>query len=68
MEMEFCRSESPKVWEHLLLPLPLSLLQARTSHGVGRAFLKLWDHPALNEEQAVPGELWGVPQQGEGPS
>lgn len=61
MEMEFCRSEASKAWEHLLLPLPLSLLWART-------FLKLWDHPALNEDQAVPGELWCVPQQGEEPS
>lgn len=53
--MAFCRSEPPKVWEHLLLPLPLSLLWARTSHRVGRAFLKLQDHPAFNEGQAVPG-------------
>lgn len=55
MEMVFWRSEPPKVWEHLLLPLPLSLLWARTSHRVGRAFLKLQDHPAFNEGQAVPG-------------
>lgn len=54
-EMAFCRSEPRKEWERLLLSLPLSPLQARTSHRVGRAFLKLRDHPALNEDQAVPG-------------